>query len=345
MAHSIKDVAEKAGVSIATVSRVLAGKGYISADARQKVESAAKELGYRPNRVARSLRAQKSKVIGLLLSDIRNPFFSEISRAVEAVAMKSGFSVLICNTDEDSKKEARFLELMSEEKVAGILLSPTRSGGRHLQDYRKNAPPMVLFDRKLPDSGLDSVVIDNFEASYKLTCTLINGGFQRIAGIFGAKSYTAGERIRGFREAFGTEEEKIAGVFQIPAFEEEGERLIDEILKLQPTVDAVFCSSALIATGAYKALAQRGIRVPEHMGFAAFDDPSWASFVNPPVTVIRQPAEAIGQAAAELLMKRIEDGTRPVTEICLQGELVKRASCQRAGTHRPSFSERSDAGL
>lgn len=329
MASSIKDVAEKAGVSIATVSRVLAGKGYISDDARAKVEAAAKELGYRPNRVARNLRAQKSNVIGLLLSDIRNPFFSEISRAVEAVAMKAGYSVLMCNTDEDPKKEARFLELMSEEKVAGILLSPTRTGVKHLHEFRKSAPPMVLFDRKLADSGLDSVVIDNFEASFKLTRTLIDGGFQRIAGIFGAKSYTATERIRGFREAFGGEEDKLAGVYQIPAFEEEGERLIDEILKLTPAVDAVFCSSALIATGAYKALVQRGLRMPEQIGFAAFDDPSWASFVNPPVTVIRQPAEAIGQAAAELLIKRIEDEARPVTEICLRGELIKRSSSER----------------
>jgi len=329
MAHSIKNVAEKAGVSIATVSRVLAGKGYISADAREKVEAAVKELGYRPNRVARSLRAQRSKVIGLIISDIRNPFFSEISRAVETVAMKSGYSVLMCNTDEDPKKEARYLELMSEEKVAGILLSPTKTGVKHLQEYRKNSPPIVLFDRKLPDSGLDSVVIDNFDAAFKLATSLIEGGFQRIVGIFGAKSYTATERIRGFRAAFGGDEEKIAGVYQIPAFEEEGEKLIGEILKLQPAADAIMCSSALIATGAYKALAQRGIRIPEQMGFAAFDDPSWASFVNPPVTVIRQPAVAIGQAGAELLLKRIHDESQPITEICLMGELVTRASSRK----------------
>ncbi|MFT4176332.1 MAG: LacI family DNA-binding transcriptional regulator [Luteolibacter sp.] len=331
MAHSIKDVAEKAGVSIATVSRVLAGKGYISAEARERVEAAVKALGYKPNRVARNLRARKSKVIGLILSDIRNPFFSEISRAVEEVAMRSGYSVLICNTDEDPKKEAKFLDLMSEEKVAGVLLSPTRTGVKHLREYRETGPPLVLFDRKLPESGLDSVVIDNFDAAFKLTRTLIDGGFQRIAGIFGAKSYTAGERIRGFRAAFGDEEGKIAAVYQIPAFESESEKVIAEILKLEPAVDAVLCSSALIASGAYKALVQRGVKMPERMGFAAFDDPTWASFVRPSVTVIRQPAVAIGQAGAELLLKRIEDEGRPVTEICLLGELVVRESHGRGG--------------
>jgi LacI family transcriptional regulator, fructose operon transcriptional repressor len=159
MSHSIKDVALRAGCSIATVSRVLAGKGYISEDARQKVEAAVKELGYRPNRVARSLRAQKSRVIGLVLSDICNPFFSEISRAVERIAFLHGYNVLICNTDEDPQKEAHYLKLMDEEQVAGILLSPTRASAKSLDP--SILPPVVLFDRKFPKASLDSVVIDN----------------------------------------------------------------------------------------------------------------------------------------------------------------------------------------
>lgn len=330
MPASIKDVARLAGCSIATVSRVLAGKGYISTEAREKVENAAKELQYRPNRVARSLRAQKSRVIGLILSDIRNPFFSEISRAVENVALAAGYSVLICNTDEDPNKEARYLELMAEEKVAGILLSPTRAGFASLKDPRKNSPPIVLFDRKMPDAGIDSVIIDNQEAALKLAKTLLDRGFTRIAGIFGARSYTAAERLKGFQAAFIDAGERLAGIYQTPAFEEEGERMIAEILKLEPKVDAILCSSALLATGAYKALREKGLRVPQDIGFACFDDPSWASFVDTPVTVIRQPAETIGQAGAELLLKRIEDPKRAVSEICLQGELIERGSSRKA---------------
>jgi DNA-binding LacI/PurR family transcriptional regulator len=329
MPASIKDVAEKAGVSIATVSRVLSNKGYISGDAREKVEAAVKALGYRPNRVARSLRAKSSRVIGLILSDIRNPFFSEISRAVENVALANGYSVLICNSDEDPKKEARYLELMDEEKVAGVILSPTRAGLKKLADYRKNGPPVVLFDRKMPDLGIDSVVIDNHEAALKLTRALLDGGYQRIAGVFGAKSYTADERMGGFRAAFKGRGLKPAAEFEVPAFEAEGERIVAEILKVKPTVDAVLCSSALLATGCFKALRRLGMRMPVDMGFACFDDPSWATFVDPPVTVIRQPAATIGQTVAELLIKRIDDPARPASEICLPGELIERSSSRR----------------
>ncbi|BCU78253.1 LacI family DNA-binding transcriptional regulator [Luteolibacter sp. LG18] len=329
MTVSIKDVAEKAGCSTATVSRVLSGKGYISPDSREKVMAAVEALGYRPNRLARSLREQKSRVIGLILSDIRNPFFSEISRAVEAVAMEAGYSVVICNTDEDPKKEARYLQLMADEKVAGILLSPTRAGFKQALDGGMGFPPIVLFDRKLPDSGLDSVVLDNFDSAQKLTRTLLDGGYRRIAGLFGLRSYTAMERMRGFHAAFEGTGLEPAAALQAPAFEAEGERMIDELLKLEPRIDAVLCGSALLASGAFKRLRQRGIRVPAEIGFAAFDDPTWASFVEPPVTVIRQPAATIGQAGAELLMKRIEDPARPVSEVCLLGELVERASSRK----------------
>jgi LacI family fructose operon transcriptional repressor len=322
MSLSIKDVAERAGCSIATVSRVLAGKGYISAEARQKVEAAVKELGYRPNRVARSLRAQKSRVIGLVLSDIRNPFFSEISRAVERVAVRHGYSVLICNADEDPEKEAHYLRLMEEEKVAGILLSPTRASAKSLDPAMY--PPLVLFDRKFPKALFDSVVIDNEDAARRLTKTLIDGGFRKIAGLFGAKSFTASARIKGFQSAFEGAEERMLGVYQAPAFEDEGARLMEEILRKEPGVDAVVCSSALLATGAYRALRLGTSPIVAKRGFVCFDDPSWASFVDPPVTVIRQPAAAIGEAAADLLMKRIEDPARPVSEVVLQGELIVR---------------------
>ena len=324
MSLSIKDVALRAGCSIATVSRVLAGKGYISEDARKKVEEAVKELGYRPNRVARSLRARKSRVIGLVLSDIRNPFFSEISRAVEHVAVRHGYTVLICNTDEDPKREAQSLKLMEEEKVAGILLSPTRANTKSLDP--SVLPPLVLFDRKVAGVHLDSVVIDNEEAALKLTRHLLAGRYQKIAGVFGAKSFTASARIKGFQAAFVGAEHRMAGIYQAPAFEDEGARMMAEILMKEPDVDAVVCSSALLATGAYKTLRQSGLHILKGGGFVCFDDPSWASFVDPPITVIRQPATTLGEAAADLLMKRIEDPSRPVSEIVLRGDLIERGA-------------------
>lgn len=330
MTVSIKEVAERAGCSTATVSRVLSGTGYISDEAKEKVMAAVEALGYKPNRAARSLRSRRSSVLGLILSDIRNPFFSAISRAVEDIALEAGYSTLICNTDEDPEREARYLDLMAEEKVAGILLSPTRAGFKRLPALAASLPPMVLIDRKPPRIEIDSVVIDNFEASHKLANTLINGGYKRIAGIFGARSFTAAERKRGFEAAFENCPNKLAGVYEAPAFEEEGDRLMTEILSKKPVVDAVLCSSALLATGAYKALKRHNISMPGKMGFACFDDVDWASFVDPAITVIRQPATVIGQTAAELLIKRMENPDRPISEICLLGELVERASSRRA---------------
>lgn len=326
---SIREVAEKAGCSTATVSRVLSGTGYVSESAKESVLSAVAGLGYKPNRAARSLRSRRSSVIGLILSDIRNPFFSAISRAVEEVAMSAGYSTLICNTDENPDRERRYLNLMAEEKVAGVLLSPTRGNFAQLPALAKALPPMVLIDRKPPRTSMDSVVIDNFEAALKLTDTLLRGGYKRIAGIFGTRSFTAAERKRGYEAAFSSCPGKLAGIFEAPAFEDEGERLMEQILAGRKKVDAVLCSSALLATGAYKALRRRNIGMPGQMGFACFDDVAWASFVDPAITVIRQPAPTIGQAAAELLLKRIEDPERPVSEICLQGELVERGSSRR----------------
>jgi len=321
MIQSIKDVAEAAGVSTATVSRVLSGRGYVSDVARQKVETAVKKLNYRPNRVARSLREQKSRVIGLIISDIRNPFFSEITKAVEDAALAHSFSVLICNTNEDPTREANAIHLMIDEHVAGILISPTLTGGKSLTSFIKPGFPVVVFDRKPAELSVDSVLIDNMDSALRLTESLISSGHRRIAGIFGEKSFTANERLKGFRAALSKTNLEPAGIYKVDPVERTGERIAENILALEPPVDAVVCSSALLAIGAYKTVHHS----KRKLGFACFDDAVWTSFVNhPPVTVIRQPTEQIGTNATELLLKRIADPTRAVSEVILKGELIAR---------------------
>jgi LacI family transcriptional regulator, fructose operon transcriptional repressor len=320
MMKSINDVAAAAGVSTATVSRVLSGKGYVSTTARKKVETAVENLGYRPNRVARSLREQQSRVIGLIISDIRNPFFSEICKSVEDVALAKGYSVLISNTNEDPERETRSIQLMFDENVAGILISPTLEGCKNFAAHTKLNLPMVVFDRKPPRLDIDSVLIDNVDSAFRLTRSLILAGHKHIGGIFGERSFTANERLKGFRAALEAADLEPSIIAKVNPMEVEGEHVMEKIFQ-QKKLDAVLCSSALLATGAYKAVR----RLKKRIGFACFDDVAWAGFADPPVTVIRQPTEIIGATAAELLLKRIADPSRPVSDICLKGELIVRS--------------------
>jgi len=322
---SIKDVAREAGVSTATVSRMMANKGYISESARAKVEAAVKKLGYRPNRAAQQLRDQRSRILALIVSDIQNPFFGEICRAVEAYARKQGLCVFVCNTDENAETEQHYLEVMAQEQVAGIIISPSSRSQKNAQALNKLGLPVVMIDRQ-SDSHFDAILVDNTDAAYRLTKRVIEGGYQRIAGLFGADSFTARERLIGFEKALSEAGLSASQIQHIPAFEAQGRTAMTSLLQSDNPPDAVICSSALIATGAYRAIHDSGRSIPEEIGFATFDDPPWANFVSPGLTVIRQPAKLIGEAAAEFLIKRIEEPQRTPSILRLHGELIERGS-------------------
>src|ERR1700752_2121018 len=197
---SIKDVAKSAGVSTATVSRVLASKSRGKNATRMRVLEAIDQLNYRPNLIARSLRAQKSTKIGLVVSDIRNPFFTAIGRTVEEAAYEQGYSVLMCNTDEDPKKEELYLNLLHDENVAGIIFSPTQKFGERLKSY-KSTIPLVIIDRSVQSKNVDMVLLDNVTAAYELTTLRSENGARTFAGLFGDASTTGPERSHGFHKA------------------------------------------------------------------------------------------------------------------------------------------------
>jgi LacI family fructose operon transcriptional repressor len=322
---SIKDVAREAGVSTATVSRMMANKGYVGESTRAQVQAAVDKLGYRPNRVAQRLRDQKSRIIALVVSDIQNPFFGKLCRAVETFVRRRGYCVFICNTDEDPAIELDYLEIMEQEHVAGIILSPSSKRAANLKYLKGTNIPVVTVDRRT-DTRFDAVLLDNKAAARALAERVIAGGYKRIAGIFGADSFTAGERLAGFETALADAGQTPHQLVRIPAFEAEGQRAMETLLAATTPPDAVICSSALIATGAYRAIHAAGIRIPQAIGFACFDDPSWANLVAPGVTVIEQPAQMMGESAAELLLKRIEDSKRSPSELRLQGRLIERGS-------------------
>ena len=326
---SIKDVAEIAGVSTATVSRVIADKPHVRPEVRDHVLAVVEELNYSPNRVARSLRVQKSNIIGLIVSDIQNPFFTQISRAVEDAAYKQGMSTFLCNTDEDPGKEAMYLKLMRDERVSGIILSPTQKISNNFIETTNSHLPVVVIDRRVRNVEIDSVLIDNVESAYKIISHLIRHGFQRIGALFGSGSATGQERREGYLKAMENHglEPSNELAFLVEAREAEGYKATRELLKLSVPPEAIFTSNALLSTGALRALRESGLKIPEEIAFATFDETPWAALVDPPLTVIEQPTYDIGRTAVELLVKRIQDPTRSTREVILKSKLIVRQSC------------------
>ncbi len=322
---NIKDVAMAAGVSTATVSRVLANHVSIKPETRARVLDAIAKLNYRPNLIARSLRAQKSAKIGLVVSDIRNPFFTAIGRAVEDAAYAQGYSVLMCNTDENPDKEELYLNVLHDENVAGVIFSPTQQFGASFHNYHSKIP-MVIIDRYLETDKADLVLLDNASAAHELTTHLIQNGFRRIAGLFGDASATGRDRHQGFLQALREHGLQDAGVHFVSPRIQPGYEAALALLEQKNRPDAIFTSNSLLTAGAFKALRAKQVAVPSEVALAGFDETTWGQLVDPPITVMAQPTGEIGKIATELLFQRIQEPHRPSTKVILKGELMQAAS-------------------
>lgn len=327
---SIKDVAEAAGVSTATVSRVLSEHPHVRQEVRQRVLAAVGKLQYRPNLIARNLRSQQSTTLGLIVSDIRNPFFTAISRSVEDTAYAHGFSVLLCNTDEDPEKEALYLRLMRDEQVAGMIFSPTQNAITRFGELQLELPT-VLIDRALRSGDVDSVMLDNAAAAYELTEHLIGQKYRRIAAIVGAASTTGTDRRSGYEDALREHGLKLDPQLirsVAPRFET-GAAVTRELLQLAQPPDAILAGNSLLAAGALRAIRDTGLRIPDEIGLVCFDETTWATLVEPAVTLIAQPTDEIGKTATELLLQRIGNADRPARKVIMRGELRVRGSSLR----------------
>ena len=323
---SIKDVAKAAGVSTATVSRVLANTDApIRPETRERVLKAVSDLNYRPNLVARSLRAQKSARIGLVVSDIRNPFFTAIGRAVEDCAYEQGYTVLMCNTDENPEKESLYLDVLHDENVAGIIFSPTQQFGAKLPTYQSTIP-FVIIDRAVDTKQADMILLDNVAAAHELTTHLIENGYRKLAGLFGDASTTGQERSRGFHKALKDHQlNPVAAHFIAPRIRQGFEATLD-LLDQSDRPDAIFTSNSLLTAGALEAIRERKLSVPRDVALVGFDETTWGALVDPPITVIAQPTEEIGRTATELLFQRIAEPTRSPKTVILKGQLLARGS-------------------
>ena len=328
---SLQEVARRAKVSIATVSRVLNKSEKVVPETRAVVEQALRDLGYRPNRVARRLRMKdgRAHLVGLIIPDIQNPFYAEIARGVEDAAYASEYALLLCNSDENPAKEKFYLDVMCSESVDGIVLPPFDDTDSAVIELVKTGMPVVCVDRSLARVNTDLVEVDNYRGAHEAVTHLLGKGHRNIGLIEGrAQVSTSRERRRGYLDALAEHGVPVrkdlmrAGDFK----QESGRVLAGELLDLRKPPTALFVCNNLMTVGALAALHQRELRVPRDVAIVGFDDLPWAEALDPPLTVVRQPAYEVGRQAMELLLKRIMEPTRPPISVRLLPELVTRRS-------------------
>lgn len=333
MAATIRDVAQAAGVSPATVSRVFNGKVEVATELRDRVMSAVKELNYRPNGLARSLRTRATMVLGVVISDVTNPFFTAMVRGVEDAAQAAGYSVVLANSDEDVDKERQYLQVAAADQMAGVVLSPASSKRTDIEVLEQYGIPLVTIDRQVSGAEVDTVIIDNHAAAREATAHLAAQGCRHIAFISGPAVTTTGQRRRaGYRAALedaGLEVDK--DLIKRSDFRVEGGyRSAVELLDGSTKPDGLLVSNNLMALGALQALRERGVRMPDDLAFASFDGFGWEGILQPSLTIVEQPTYEIGRRAAELLLARLADRDRPVEKVVLPAELKIGESSLRA---------------
>ncbi len=327
---TINDVAKRAGVAPITVSRVINSSGYFSDETRQRVEAAITELGYVPNRLARGLRTKRTNTLALVMTDITNPFFTTIARGVEDTAGEAGYTVTFCNTDESEAKEQKYLDLLIQQQVDGILLVPARSTPSSVNYLQKHNKPVVVLDRRMPGGETDVVRCASKEGAYHLVRLLLDLGHRRIALLGGPEGVsTAEDRLLGYIQAMEEEGlEDFKELVQVGSFTQlSGYEMAKLAISLSPRPTAMFAANNFIAFGALKALQEIGLKVPGDLALVAFDDLPPSLVIFPFLTVAAQPAYEMAQEATKLLLDRLHSDTeKECQEIVLPTELIVRQS-------------------
>jgi len=327
---TIVEVARRARVSPTTVSHVVNGTRFVSAEARARVEHAILALGYRPNALARSLRRGQSHTLGLLLPDSGNPFFAEMGRAVEQAASEAGFSVILCNTENDRARERHYLGALARKQVDGIVLVAAEERGQALQGLLRARMPVVATDRERPGLAVDTVVAEHERGGELATRHLLSLGHRRIACIAGPRALSPSAlRVAGWRRAL-----EEAGAEADPALLVHGDfhpgtgaAAARALLALPRPPTAVFACNDLMALGVLRAAAELGRRVPDDLAVVGYDDIELAPFASPPLTTVAQPKREMGREAVRLLTARIADRSRPPQRTVLPVALRVRRSC------------------
>lgn len=349
----IKDVAERAGVSTATVSHVINQTRFVSEETRQRVLEAIEVLNYQPSAIARGLATNATQTIGLIISDITNPFFTAVARGVEDEINRHGYHTIFCNTDEDPAREDEYLRLLFARQIDGLIIAPTGVRSERLIRMAEAEIPIVLLDRATPGLEAPLVGVDNEGGAYQATQYLIKLGHRRIGALMGMETIsTQVERVNGYKRAlqeaaiavdealivhadprFYGHQFDLSGSFP-PMFPTNNQmtpgayHALQKLLDLSDRPTAIFVTNNQMTLGTLYALKDRGLHCPRDISLVSFDDHDWAPLFTPPLTVVRQPTYQLGQRAAKLLMQLInhQEIEAPAP---LPVEFIVRESCRR----------------
>jgi LacI family transcriptional regulator len=329
---TIKAVAKRAGVSIATVSNVITGSIAVSPNLTERVRKAIRELDYHPNHIARSLKVKQTNMLGMVIPDITNPFFPEVTRGAEDAALEKGYLLVTANTDEKMEREKMVVSVLRSRRVDGLLIAVAPASGTltHIESALEAGVPTVCLDRVPPGLALDSVTVDNAKGAQDCVRHLIRLGHREIAIITGCLSLDIGrDRLNGYQAALREAGISISRdlILEGDFREQAGYRLGKELVLRQKRPTAVFVSNGVMTLGVLQALDETGVRCPQDIALATFDDLPFGRAFHPHLTAIAQPTYELGFRGARLLIDRIEGrlSDEPVS-VCLPSELKIRES-------------------
>lgn len=332
---TIKDVAKRAGVSTSTVSRALSNRIFVEEETRQKVLRAVEELGYRPNILAKGLKEGRTYTIAFLIPDINSLFYPEVMKSIEKYAAEKGYSTILCNNNEDIEQERHAMEMLASRGVDGILCMSVEDDISHWIKFQQEQHiPVVLVNRHFSEN-ISCISIDNEYGGYLVTKHLLEKGHTKIAGMFGDFGRQRfRDRYFGCKRAmkeFGMTDYKKYFIYDVDNVEDAYRRTI-ELLERPDRPTAFFASMDMLAIGAYQALYEKGIQIPEEISVAGFDNIYMTRYMMPPLTTYAAPIDALAQKSVECLLELMNDGTKVFKET-LPGVLLERSSI------RPILSE------
>lgn len=332
---SIKDIAQQCNTSITTVSFVLNGRAdekRISKELKEKILKTIEDTGYKQNQFARGMRTGKTNIIGLIVEDISNAFFSAVARIIEEDAYKRGYKIVYCSTDDNTEKTKELIKLFIEQKLDGYIITPPKGLEDEIQSLINNKIPVVLFDRYFPSLETDYVVIDNFDASKKAVQHLIDSGFENIALITTSSDQTQMlERLSGYERTI-VKNGKKPKILKIP-FDYSAAQNIDAIstyLKKNKELDAIFFSTNYLAFKGLEAINKLKMRIPDDLAVLAFDDQDFFRIYNPSITAIAQPVKDISLKLIDILLQKMASDEKPVEKVTFSTNLIIRNSSIKA---------------
>ncbi len=310
MRASIKDVAKEADVSVATVSRVLRDVPGVREKTLKKVLKAIEKLNYEVNAVGRNLRIRKTNIIGVIVGNVLAPFYSIISKAIEDTANESGYNIILCNGDDNPKKELEYLKVLKSNRVDGIIFTPTGVNKEYVNQALKSETNIVLIDRLINGVECDAVLVDNITCAYSAVKHLTDQGYRKIGVIIPHIDKTIGkERLKGYLKALNEagiqKDNKL--IKKISSFDRDKIiDLINELLQNDSKPEAIFSTTLNTTLFALTVLKEKKIKIPDDIGFVSFDDSEWFNLSSTSITAIRQPVYKIGSIATELLINKIQ---------------------------------------